>query len=79
MPRTARIAPGGMIFHMLDLAKARARIFATDDDYAVFEQAITAKNLGLESTFQPCGSLSPFFTLSSFLFSLFCTHVKQSA
>jgi putative transposase len=40
MPRTARIAPGGMIFHVLNRANARARIFAKDADYATFEQVM---------------------------------------
>ena len=40
MPRTARIAPGGMIFHVLNRANARARIFAKDGDYAAFERVL---------------------------------------
>ena len=36
MPRTARIAPGGVIFHVLNRANARARIFKDDKDYAGF-------------------------------------------
>ena len=38
MPRTARIAPGGVIFHVLNRANARARIFSKDADYAAFEK-----------------------------------------
>src|SRR5208283_3476877 len=37
MLRTARVAPGGMVFHVLNRANARARIFAKDGDYAAFE------------------------------------------
>jgi putative transposase len=33
MPRTARVAPGGMIFHVLNRANNRDRIFDTPDDY----------------------------------------------
>jgi putative transposase len=40
MPRTARIAPGGMIFHVLNRANARARIFAKESDYAAFERVM---------------------------------------
>ena len=40
MPRTARIAPGGMIFHVLNRANARARIFRKEDDYAAFERVM---------------------------------------
>ena len=36
MPRTARVAPGGMIFHVLNRANARARIFRKEADYAAF-------------------------------------------
>ena len=38
MPRTARTAPGGVVFHVLNRANARARIFAKDRDYQTFEQ-----------------------------------------
>jgi putative transposase len=34
MPRTARIAPGGMIFHVLNRGNARMRIFDGAGDYA---------------------------------------------
>lgn len=37
MPRTARIAPGGVVFHVLNRANARAEIFNADSDYAAFE------------------------------------------
>ena len=40
MPRTARIAPGGMVFHVLNRANARARIFGKDADYAAFEKVM---------------------------------------
>jgi putative transposase len=40
MPRTARIAPGGVVFHVLNRANARARIFAKEADYAAFEQVM---------------------------------------
>jgi REP-associated tyrosine transposase len=36
MPRTARIAPGGMVFHVLNRANNRDRIFATPEDYLAF-------------------------------------------
>ena len=40
MPRTARVAPGGMVFHVINRANARARIFGKDADYAAFERVM---------------------------------------
>ena len=40
MPRTARQAPGGMIFHVLNRGNADDRILADDADYAAFEKAL---------------------------------------
>lgn len=40
MPRTARVAPAGVIFHVLDRANARARIFEKDLDYEAFRRII---------------------------------------
>jgi putative transposase len=40
MPRTARIAPGGVIFHVLNRANARSRIFEKDQDYEAFKHVI---------------------------------------
>ncbi len=37
MPRTARTAPGGVIFHVLNRANARIRIFDDASDYQAFE------------------------------------------
>lgn len=36
MPRSARIAPGGMIFHVLNRANFREKLFAKDQDYLAF-------------------------------------------
>ena len=36
MPRTARIAPGGMIFHVLNRANNRDPILEKDEDYLAF-------------------------------------------
>ena len=36
MPRTARIAPGGMVFHVLNRANNREKIFEKDEDYLAF-------------------------------------------
>ena len=36
MPRTARVAPGGMIFHVLNRANNRAPMFEKDQDYLAF-------------------------------------------
>lgn len=40
MPRTARIAPGGVVFHVLNRGNARSPIFDDDGDYAAFLQAL---------------------------------------
>ena len=40
MPRTARRAPGGMIFHVLNRGNARDRIFDKDAVYAAFEKVL---------------------------------------
>ena len=40
MPRTARVAPGGMVFHVLNRGVGRRRIFDKDADYAAFEAIV---------------------------------------
>lgn len=40
MPRVARVAPGGVIFHVLNRANARSRIFENDGDYQALERVI---------------------------------------
>ena len=40
MPRAARVAPGGMVFHVLNRAIARVRIFEKDEDFAAFERTL---------------------------------------
>lgn len=40
MPRTARVAPGGMVFHVINRGNARARIFGAQGDYAAFERVM---------------------------------------
>ncbi len=40
MPRTARVAAGGMVFHVINRANARTRIFGKEADYAAFERAM---------------------------------------
>jgi putative transposase len=40
MPRVARIAPGGIVFHVLNRGNARAEIFANDADFAAFERVM---------------------------------------
>ena len=37
MPRRPRVAPGGMVFHVLNRAVARLPLFEKDGDYAAFE------------------------------------------
>lgn len=47
MPRAARVAPGGVIFHVLNRANGRSRIFEKDLDYEAFKHVIgeTAKKI----------------------------------
>jgi putative transposase len=40
MPRRARQTPGGLIFHVLNRAVGRMRIFRKDADYAAFEKVL---------------------------------------
>jgi len=40
MPRTARIAPAGMIFHVLNRGVGRREIFRKDEDFAAFERVL---------------------------------------
>ena len=44
MPRTARLAPGGMIFHVLNRGVGRMRLFLRDADFEAFERML-AKTL----------------------------------
>lgn len=44
MPRAARIAPGGVIFHVINRGNARSDIFGKEQDFAAFE-AILAEAL----------------------------------
>jgi putative transposase len=40
MPRRLRIAPGGLLYHVVNRAVGRADIFSSDDDYLAFERVI---------------------------------------
>jgi len=40
MPRTARIAPGGLVYHVLNRAVARLPLFRKEADYAAFERVL---------------------------------------
>jgi hypothetical protein len=44
MSRTARVAPGGMLFHVLNRGVGRMRLFLKEGDFAAFERVI-AKTL----------------------------------
>ena len=41
MPRTARQAPEGLIFHVLNRGNTRDRFFDDEADYPVFEKVLT--------------------------------------
>ena len=40
MPRTARKAPGGHVYHVLNRAVGRMRLFRTDDDFEAFRRVM---------------------------------------
>lgn len=40
MPRSARVAPGGVVYHVLNRAVARSQIFKKDGDYEAFERVL---------------------------------------
>jgi len=40
MPRTARVAPGGTAFHVLNRANGRLTLFRKDDDYLAFQRVL---------------------------------------
>lgn len=40
MPRAARIAPAGVIFHVINRGVGRRGIFEKDEDYAAFERVM---------------------------------------
>lgn len=40
MPRTARFAPGGMIYHVLNRGVGKQNLFFKDEDYLAFESVI---------------------------------------
>jgi REP element-mobilizing transposase RayT len=40
MPRTARVAPGGMVFHVLNRGVARMQLFEKAGDYQAFERVL---------------------------------------
>ncbi|HET6247544.1 MAG TPA: transposase [Tepidisphaeraceae bacterium] len=42
MPRSARIAPGGVVFHCLNGGNEQCELFADDADYAAFERVLEA-------------------------------------
>jgi putative transposase len=40
MPRTARNAPGGLVYHVLNRANGRLRLFKKDGDFLAFERVL---------------------------------------
>ena len=38
MPRSARVAAGGMVYHVLNRANGRSALFDRDEDHARFEE-----------------------------------------
>jgi putative transposase len=40
MARTARVAPGGLVFHVLNRGVARMQLFEKPADYQAFEQVL---------------------------------------
>jgi hypothetical protein len=46
MPRTARIAPGGIIYHVLTRGVGRSRLFRTCENYEAFQATASQKTDG---------------------------------
>ncbi len=40
MPRIARVAPGGIVYHVINRANGRLRLFKTSEDFAAFQRAM---------------------------------------
>ena len=40
MSRQARVAPGGLVYHVLNRANGRMPLFETDGDYIAFEEVL---------------------------------------
>jgi len=40
MPRIARLAPGGLVYHVLNRANGRLRLFKKDHDSLAFEEVL---------------------------------------
>jgi putative transposase len=40
MPRTARNAPGGIVYHVLNRASGRSKLFTKEEDFLTFEQVL---------------------------------------
>lgn len=40
MPRTARLAPGGVVFHVLNRGVGRMKLFRTEKDYEAFHRVV---------------------------------------
>ena len=40
MPRQARNAPGGLVYHVLNRANGRLRLFKKEDDFTAFERVL---------------------------------------
>jgi putative transposase len=43
MPKTARNAPGGMVFHVLNRGVGNQQLFFNDDEYLAFEWLIQGR------------------------------------
>jgi hypothetical protein len=46
MPRNSRIAPGGMVYHVLNRGVGRQRLFSKSSDYAAFEDVLETATTG---------------------------------
>ena len=76
MPRRARNAPGGLVYHVLNRAVARLPLFQKDDDFLAFErimaEALQGRKKGTQLVFgsfswveTSCVPFSPPFPLAS--------------
>jgi putative transposase len=46
MPRIARHTPGGIIYHVLNRANGRLRLFKKEQDFAAFERVLIEEKNG---------------------------------
>jgi putative transposase len=62
MPRKAIVAPGGLVYHVLNRAAGKMHRFRKQDDFGAFQRVMVEAHQG-----QPIRILSELFPAGSFL------------